>query len=86
MLVLLKVTSASASSKNINCVTIIITLEGIEKIKPEKKMTAKVSEEHFFHQHCKKTATNTEWHVDFDWLFTSHGYLILTFYWFISAG
>lgn len=36
-------------------------------------MTKKQSLEYFFHQRCKKTAINT----DFDWLFTSHDYLIL---------
>ena len=44
--------------KNINSITIIITLEGIEKIDTEK-MTAKQSEEYFFHQRCQKTSTNT---------------------------
>ena len=33
--------------KNINCITIIITLEGTEKIKTKKK-TTKQSEEYFF--------------------------------------
>ena len=46
--------------KNINSITIIITLEGIEKIKTEKKMTTKQSEEYFFHQRCEKTSTNFE--------------------------
>ena len=41
-------------------ITIIITLEGIEKIKTEKKMTTKQSEEYFFHQRCEKTSTNFE--------------------------
>ena len=36
---------------------IIITLEGIERINTEK-MTAKRSEEYFFHQQCKETSTN----------------------------
>jgi len=35
--------------KNKNSITIDITLEGIEKIKTEKKMTTKHSEEYFFH-------------------------------------
>ena len=43
--------------KNINSITIIITLEGIEKINTEK-MTTKRSEEYFFHQWCKETSTN----------------------------
>ena len=42
--------------KNISYVSIIFSLEGIEKIKTEKKMTKKQSE--VFHQHCKKTAAN----------------------------
>ena len=45
--------------KNINSITIIITLEGIEKIKTEK-MTTKHSEEYFFHQRCEKTSANFE--------------------------
>ena len=44
---------------NINSITIIITLEGTEKIKTEK-MTTKHSEEYFFHQRCEKTSTNFE--------------------------
>ena len=43
--------------KNINSTTIIITLEGIEKVNTEK-MTTKQSEEYFFHQRCEKTSTN----------------------------
>ena len=45
--------------KNINSITINITLEGIEKIKTEK-MTTKHSEEYFFHQRCEETSTNFE--------------------------
>ena len=40
--------------------SIIITLEGTEKGKTEKKKSAKQSEEYLFHQCCKKTATNSE--------------------------
>ena len=47
--------------KNINCITIIITMEGIErekkKKKPLKKITTKQSEEYFFHERGKKMAT-----------------------------
>ena len=43
--------------KNINSITIIITLEGIERINTEK-MTTKRSEEYFFHQWCKEMSTN----------------------------
>ena len=44
--------------KDINYITIVITLEGIEKIKTEK-MTTKQSEEYFLYQRCMKTLTNT---------------------------
>ena len=44
---------------NINCITIVITLEGIEKMKTETKMTTRQFEEYFFHQRCQKTSTNT---------------------------
>ena len=43
--------------KNIHSITIIITLEGIERTNTEK-MTTKRVEEYFFHQRCKKTSTN----------------------------
>ena len=43
--------------KNINCITIIITLEGTERINTEK-VTTKRSEEYFSHQRCKETSTN----------------------------
>ena len=45
--------------KNINSITIIINLEGIEEINTEK-MTAKHFEEYLFHQRCEKTSTNLE--------------------------
>ena len=64
---------------------IIITLEGIEEINTEK-MTTKHSEEYFSHQRCEKTSANLKWFLDFDWLLRSYEYLILIFYWFISAG
>jgi len=60
----------------VNTIIIIITLEDIEEINTEKK-TTKQSEEYFFPQRCEKTSTNFEMAYD---------YLILTFYWFISAG
>ena len=53
-------------SKNINSITIIITLEGIEIINTEK-MTAKRSEEYFFQQRCKETSKNFEMASQF-WL------------------
>ena len=48
-------------TNKINYFYIIITLEGIEKTKTEKKrkMTTKQSEEYFFHWCCNKTAKNT---------------------------
>ena len=68
--------------KNINCITIIITFKGIEKIelKKKKQKTTKRSEEDFFLKRCKKTSRNAKmasWFYD---------YLILIFHWFISAG
>ena len=71
--------------KDINPITIIITLEGIQEINTEE-MTTKHSEEDFFHQRREKTSQTLKWLLDFDWLLRSHDYLILTFYWFISAG
>ena len=68
--------------KNINSITNIITLEGIEEINTEK-MTIKHSEEYFFHQ--RKRQQTLKWLLDFDWLLRSYDCLILTFYWFISA-
>ena len=73
--------------KNINSITIIINLEGIEEINTDK-MTAKHFKEYFFHQRCEKTSTNLE--MAFYWLLRSYDYLILTFYYclfiVISAG
>ena len=45
--------------KNINCVTIIIILEGIEKLQTDKnkKKTTKQSEEYFFKE-CNKKNIN----------------------------
>ena len=40
--------------KNINCITIIIASEGIEKIKTEKKMTTKESEKYSFTNAVRK--------------------------------
>ena len=50
-----------------------------------KKMTTNHSEEYLFHQRREKTSTDFETAFDFDWLLRSYDYLILTFYWFISA-
>lgn len=44
--------------KNINCISIVITWEDVEKIKLKKMATMK-SEEYFFHQRYKKAAGNT---------------------------
>ena len=72
--------------KNINCITIVITLEGIEKIKTEKKKKneANQCEEYFFHQGCKKTATNSVMAFRFDRHLTSYDYLIVTFHCYFS--
>ena len=71
--------------KNINPITIIITLEGIEEINTEE-MKTKHSEEYLFTSAVRKRQQTLKWLLDFDWLLRSHDYLILTFYWFISAG
>ena len=44
---------------NENCITIIITLEGIEKIKTKQKEDNKTVSEIFLYQQRKETATNT---------------------------
>ena len=68
----------------VRAVTIIITLKGVEEINTEK-MTTKHPEEHFFTRAVRKRQQTFEWLLDFDWLFRSYDYLILTFYWFISV-
>ena len=40
----------------------------------------------FFTSAVRKGQQTLKWLLDFDWLHRSHDYLILTFYWFISAG
>ena len=72
--------------KNINPITIIITLDGIERINTEK-MTTKRSEEYFFFtSDVSKRQQTLKWLIDFDWLLAStYDYLILTFHWFILA-
>ena len=67
--------------KNINSITINITLEGIEKIKTEKN-----DNNIFFTSAVRKRQQTLKWLLDFDWLLRSYDYLILIFYWFISAG
>ena len=62
------------------------TLEGIEEIKTEKKMTTKHSKNIFFTNAVRKRQQTLTWLLDFDWLLRSYDYLILIFYWFISAG
>ena len=71
-------------TKNINSITIIITLEGIERINTEK-MTTKRSEEYFFASDARKRQQTLKWLLDFDRLLTSYDYLILTFHLFILA-
>ena len=66
--------------KNINSITINITLEGIEKIKTEKN-----DNNIFFTSAVRKRQQTLKWPLDFDWLLRSYDYLILIFYWFISA-
>ena len=70
--------------KNINSITIIITLEGIEKINIEK-MTTKHTLKNILFTMSKRQQT-LKWLLEFDWLLRSYDYLILAFYWFISAG
>ena len=64
--------------KNINSITINITLEGTEEIKTPKNI--------FFTDAVTKRQQTLKWLLDFDWLLRSYDYLILIFYWFISAG
>ena len=71
--------------KNINSITINITLEGIEKIKTEKNNN-KTLKNIFFISAVRKRQQTLKWLLDFDWLLRSYDYLILIFYWFISAG
>ena len=71
--------------KNINSITIIITLEGIEKTKTEK-MASKQSRNISFTNAVRKRQQTLQWLLDFDLLLTSYDYLILTFRWFMSAG
>ena len=40
----------------------------------------------FFTSAVKKRQQTLKWLLDFDWLLRSYDYLILIFYWFISAG
>ena len=48
-------------------------------------MTTKHSEEYFFTSAVRKRQQILKWLLDFDWLLRSYDYLILIFYWFISA-
>ena len=67
--------------KNINSITIIITLEGTERINTEK-MKTKWSEEYVFHQRCREMSTSFVmaslfWLVAYIvWLFDSHFSLV----------
>ena len=72
--------------KNINSITIIITLEGIERINTEKMTTKRSKEYFFFTSDARKCQQTLKWLLDFDWLLTSYDDLILTFHWFILAG
>ena len=72
--------------KNINSITINITLEGIEKIKTEKKRQQNTLQNIFFTSAVRKGQQTLKWLLDFDWLLRSYDYLILILFWFISAG
>ena len=72
--------------KNINSITINITLEGTEKIKTKKKWQQNSLKNIFFTSAVRKRQQTLKWLLDFDWLLRSYDYLILIFYWFISAG
>ena len=72
-------------AKIINSITINITLEGIEKIKTEKNGN-KTLKNILFTSAVRKCQQTLKWLLDFDWLVRSYDYLILIFYWFISAG
>ena len=64
-----------------------ITLEGIEEIKTEKNNNNKTLLKNiFFTSAVRKRQQTLKWLLDFDWLLRSYDYLILIFYWFISAG
>ena len=67
-----------------NCFTIIITLEGIEKIKTQKNKRQQNSVKNISFTNAVRKRQQTL--LDFDWLLTSDDYLILTFHWFISVG
>ena len=40
----------------------------------------------FFTSAVRKRQQTLKWLLDFDWLLRSYDYLILIFYWFLSAG
>ena len=71
--------------KNINCVTIIITLEGIGKDIKQKKCQQNSLKNISFTNAVGKCQQTMLWFLDFEWLLTLYNYLILTFHWFISA-
>jgi len=64
-------------------ITVIITLEGTEKIKTEKNDNKTLLRIFFL---LSKRQQTLKLLLEFDWLLRSYDYLILTFYWFISAG
>ena len=64
-------------------ITINITLESTEKTKTEKNDNKTIF---FFTSAVRKRQQILKWLLDFDWLLRSYDYLILIFYWFISAG
>ena len=61
--------------KNINSITINITLEGIEKIKTEKKKWQQNTLKNiFFTSVVRKRQQTLKWLLDFDWLLRSYDY------------
>ena len=51
-----------------------------------KKWQQNTLENIFFTSAVRKRQQTLKWLLDFDWLLRSYDYLILIFYWFISAG
>jgi len=64
--------------KNMDWITIIVTLKGIEKIKTKKQKQNSLKNISFTNA-LRKLLLN------FDMLLTSYDYLIFTFHWFISG-
>ena len=54
--------------------------------KNRKKWQQNTLKNIFFTSAVRKRQQTLKWLLDFDWLLRSYDYLILIFYWFISAG